>query len=314
MASKMPTARDLHGQAVSIVQAEAGQYQKPLCCLYCDAEVVLVRGHTRQVGDTTVKVQSFFRLNVEHEHSPECRFNTAGQIKIIARASEGDLFAALSSNRYELRLLSLRKVFDELRQLSPNQINALNEPIGLAKEKIYVSAETKLGAYINSAKRVLNVRAACESHADIEQALTLVFDGTRIPWKDFYFDDADQGKDFFRCYRQHRQATVDIPLAIQGTVLSIRSLKNDLFVMNLAKPMRKVANSDTMEVVQVSIWSKDPNAFADYKQDQSVVAFGMWNSSEPKITLNSKVESSIKKFVNHDLRLWPLLRSQVCHG
>ncbi len=310
MASKMPAARDPQGLMISIAQAEADQYQKPLRCMYCDAEVVLVHGHARQVGETTVKVQSFFRLNVGHEHAPECRFNTVGQIEIIARASDGNLIAALENNRYELRLLSLREVLNELRQLSSHQINALDDVGGSSKEKIYVAAETKLGAYINSAKRVLQVRAACESHADIEQALTLVFDSVRVPWKDFYFNDMD----YFRCYQRHRLATVDIPLAIQGTVLSIRAVKNGLFVMNLVRPNRKTADRDSMDVVQVSIWSKDPNAFADYKQNQSVVAFGMWSSSGPEVTLNQKVESPIKKFINYHLRLWPLLRSQVCHG
>ena len=310
MASKMPAARDLHGQMISIAQAEACQYQKPLHCLYCDAEVVLVHGHARQVGETTVKVQSFFRLNVGHEHAPECRFNTVGQIEIIARASDGNLIAALENNRYELRLLSLRNVLDELRKLSPHQINALDDVGGSPKEKIYVAAETKLGAYINSAKRVLQVRAACESHVEIEKALTLVFDGVRVPWRDFYFDDMD----YFRCYQQHRMATVEIPLAIQGIVLSIVPVKNSYSVMNLVKPFRESNSSNARDVVQVSIWSKDPNAFADYQEGQAVVAFGMWTSFPPVEKLNSRADATIKKFINHDLRLWPILRSQVCHG
>ena len=118
MASKMPAAHDANDTRITISMAEQQQYHKPLQCEYCEALVLFVNAFTRQVGEDIVAVEPFFRLHNGYKHSTTCRYNVYGQVTVIAKESEGDIFAALQDNRYELRLLAVKKAVEQLRELA----------------------------------------------------------------------------------------------------------------------------------------------------------------------------------------------------
>lgn len=311
MASKMPAARDANGQIITIELAERKQCTKPLRCKFCDAPVSFVNGFTRTVGEDVVAVEPFFRLLKGHKHRVGCDYDITGQIAIIARESDGDILAAIEGNQFELRLLAVKKALDQLRAAAQQKKETDPDRPTITPDKEYLSGETRLCAYINSAKRVLKVRAVCEEHAEIEDVLTLAFDGVRVPWSDFYFEDDD----YFRCHRQLTTATVQIPVAIHGTVKTIKSIKGkagDFTVLELVRPMRNAEKADAREAACVSVWSPDANAFADYRAGQQIIAFGMWQGKHPTEVANKKASSPIKTFVNYEIRLWPVTRSQLC--
>lgn len=313
MASKMPAARDVTNKPITITDAEHLLYQKPLKCEFCDAKVTFVNGHTRNVGDDIVSVDPFFRLVNNNSHSGNCKYNISGQISVIARESEGDIIVAIEKNKFELRLLAVKKTLEQLRSLADQKNKTDTATHNSTKEKEYISSKSKLGAYINSAKRVLKVRAVCEEDFEIASTLKLVFDGARVPWTDFYFEDDD----YFRCYQQVRKATVDIPIALNGSIKDIKTVLvngKNFAVLDLVQPFRKANTPDTREVVCASVWSHELNAFSDYKKGQQIIAFGMWQAKLEKERLNNKEGSPIKKFVNFEMRLWPVTQSQICRA
>lgn len=313
MASKMSSARDASNALIDIGVAQQNKYGKPLQCEYCNAQVSFVNGFTRTVGDDIVAVEPFFRLNKGQIHSDSCNHNVHGQVAIIARESDGDVLAAIQGNRYELRLLAIKKTLEQLRSDVMRQ-KVDQDRLGATSEKVYVEAEGRLGAYINSAKRVLKVRAVCEENAEIENFLVLAFDGVRVPWADFYFDDAD----LFRCHAQVLRATVPIPVAVYGVVKLIKQVKGrtgDFVVLELMRPTRVPAGDGKVrEVACASIWSPDLTSFDEYKSGQKIIAFGMWESKLPVDVQNTKEGSGIKIFRNYDLKLWPVIRTQVCRA
>lgn len=315
MASKMSTAYDANGNLITIEMAEQGQYVKPLHCQFCDASVSFVNGYPRQIGEDTIAVQPFFRLNKDRVHSENCRYNVEGQIRVIVRESEGDVLAAIGNNRFELRLLAVKKEFAELKEVAEQKKKAGQEAsTGSATDKVYQSSGKSLGAYINSAKRVLKVRSACSEHSEIEAALQLVFDGVRVPWNDFYFED----EDYFRCYTQLKNSSVHYPIAIHGTVKKISVVNGKkgkkYAVLNLMGPYRKTDLPDTLDSACVSIWSHELNAFSDYSTGEQIIAFGMWELAPPQQTKNTNPQpgSPIKTFINYRITLWPVTRSQLC--
>lgn len=311
MASKMSAARDANSRRITISMAEQGQYQKPSKCEFCDASVGFVNAFTRQVGEDIVAVEPFFRLDRGHKHTATCRYNVHGQITVIAKESESDIVAALQGNRYELRLLAVKRAVEQLRELAKNKKDQDSETATGTTKKIYLKAEKQLGAYINSAQRVLKVRAACEEYSEIEDVLQLVFDGMRLPWSDFYFED----KDYFRCFSQVTQAAVQVPIAINGTVKKndIAKGRNGQFaVIDLVYPYRKTDRTDVLDTARFSIWSPNLNAFKAYKKGEEILAFGLWESRGIKESTNKKMNSPIKVFRNHTLRLWLVTKSQLC--
>lgn len=313
MASKMPAARDAGSAFITIELAEQNQYKKPLHCEFCDASVSFVNAYTRNIGDDVVAVESFFRLIKGHKHREHCAYDIKGQIAIIARESDGDVLAAIEGNHFELRLLAIKKALDQLRAAAKKKKEPDPNRPTTTTEKDYFPGETKLGAYINSAKRVLKVRAVCEEHAEIEDVLSLAFNGVRVPWSEFYFDDEDDN--YFRCYRQLTTATVEIPVAIFGTIKIIKRVKGksgDFMVLELVRPMRSTDKPDVREMACASVWSPDQNAFRDYREGQQIIAFGMWQGNPRKEVANKKADSPIKTFLNCEMALWPVTRSQIC--
>jgi hypothetical protein len=264
------------------------------------------------VGDDIRLVGAYFRLKGgQLEHNETCQYNVHRQITVIARESEGDIFAALQGNRYELRLLAVSKALVQLQEIAMQSKYPSQGTFASKKNKIYVDAgqSERLGAYINSARRVLEVRAACEEHAEIEEVLQLVFDGTRLSWREFYFEDKND--DYFRCHRQVSESP-SIPIAIHGRIKEKREVKgskNSLTVLNLFCPTRSTDYPAVLDKACFSVWSSDLDEFRTYSEGQDIVAFGLWKSHGIKEQRDKK---SDRAFRNHELRLWPVIKSQLC--
>lgn len=313
MASKMQSARDGTNNPVTIAMAELQEFAEPLKCEFCDASVGFVNAFTRHVGEDIIAVQPYFRLKKGNKHSLQCRYEVHGQVTIIANESESDIFEALKGNRYRLRLLAVKNTIETLREQAEakKKLTPADTDDSGTTTKNYLKGEKLLGAYINSAMRVLKVRAACEEHSEIEDVLELAFNGVLLPWRDFYFEDSE----YFRCFAQVDQATVQVPIAIRGTIKSSRIVKgrtDEFAVLNLVRPHRKTDQPDTLDAACFSIWSPDLSAFGKFKEGEQIIAFGLWVSRGVLESQNKDAEASIRKFRNHELRLWPVTKSQLC--
>lgn len=311
MASKMSVAKDANRTSISLAMGEQQQYQKPLRCEFCEAAVTFVNGFFRNIGEDRVYVEPYFRLCPEQKHALDCAHNVHGQISIIAKKSEPNVLAAIKNNRYELRLLTVRQAISQLQDLAKKKRDGSSSSFNSPIDKEYAEAEDRLGGYINSAARVLRVRVTCLDQKEIEDVLQLVFDGVRVPWREFFFED----KDYFRCYLQASQATVQVPIAVQGTIKDIKRIdgkQGPFKVVNLMAPTRKTDQSDILDAASFSIWSVDPDAYRSYQPGQEIIAFGMWKTAGIRERANKKANAVIKVFRNHELRLWPIAKSQVC--
>lgn len=310
MASKMPFALDNKNTRISIEMAESSDFEAPLHCEYCKASVSFVNAYPREVGDTTVLVEAFFRLKGGYVHGDDCQYNLKGRIKIVARQSDSSILALSESGKYELRLLAVKKSINELQQVLKNRQTVDHSDLSGIVNKEYKEAEERLGSYINSALRVLKIRSICLENKEIENLLELNFDGLKLPWKDFYYED----KEYFRCYKNIKGATVPVPVAIKGIVNSIKPVygKNAKFlVMNLLVPYRKTKTENLVDAVSVSIWSVNLDFFESYKKDDEIVVFGMWSAKEVKENKHKAEGKPETTYRNHELRIWPASVSQI---
>jgi hypothetical protein len=311
MASKMPAAIDSGNNKVTISMAENLDYKKPLECEFCDVLVSFVNGFSREVGDKVVSVTPYFRLKTNRSHGPECKYNLQGQMKVIVRESEGNILTQLESGKFELRLLAVKKAIQELQELVKEKKKGRSDTEAESKNKEYIKSGKRLGSYINSALRVLEVRSLCENNADIEHLLELVFDGARLPWRDFYFEDTD----YFRCYSNLRKATVTVPVVIKGVVKSTSTFKGkggSFSIINLIGPYRKSDKVDALDAMNISIWSPDLDIFKNYKENDEILAFGIWDAKNVHENENKSQKTAVKTFRNYPLRLWPISKSQLC--
>jgi hypothetical protein len=178
----------------------------------------------------------------------------------------------------------------------------------------YRRASGSLPAYVNSAKKVLRLRAACDDDNNIAQHLELVFEGdTVVPWPSFYYET----ERYMEAYRAVSLQTVKHPVALHGVVKSKRNPVIDgrpATVINLYIPKYVAdANDATHGIgVEASIWSDDADWFEHIEEDTEVVVLGMWNARVGK-RWPAKEPGTYRflEFTTHKLNLTLTLKAQI---
>lgn len=305
---KMTNAFDQKGVKWAADDYAKGTGAEPLNCERCDATVIHVASFTRDCYDNPSTVRAFFRLQANGAHGPNCRFGVDKQIVELARTSDG-LVESIQKNRYRMRLVA---VTEELKAAAKRpKVNEDSDRTPTAS-KSYASSSNRLSSYINTAQRVLKLRAMCDEDDDIEQHLELVFAGnTVVGWSQFYFEHARQ----MAAHHAVSQSTTQYPIAIQGRVGKIkRGVKDDpkLNVLNLERlRVTQDPNEPTNGIsLEVSVWSAKATWFDGLSENDEVIIFGLWKAPPPNQAKATK-EGFFKTYTNRRLTLTLAVKSQI---
>jgi hypothetical protein len=305
---KMTHAFDHNGTKWAADDYAKGMGAEPLNCERCDATVSHVGSFIRDCYDQASRVRAFFRLQANGEHGPNCRFGVDKQVVELASTSDG-LVESVHKNRYRMRLVALT---EELKASAKRPKDDDDEERASNASKRYASTSNRLSAYINTAQRVLKLRALCDEDHEIEQHLELVFAGnTSVSWNEFYFEHARQ----MAAHYTVSQSTTQYPIAIQGRVGKItKGIKDD--------PTRNVLNLQKLKVTQdpkepsngisleVSIWATKASWFNGLNDGDEVIVFGLWKAPTPAQTKATK-EGLFKTYTNRRLTLTLAVKSQI---
>ncbi|MDN8036989.1 hypothetical protein [Burkholderia vietnamiensis] len=309
MGIRMATALDARGQEWEAETYSKGKGVEPLRCLNCSAGVTFQSAYTCERHNKSIKVDAYFRLLKEHEHADSCPHAIEGKIKKLVTPSEG-LIEALQEGKYRLRLMMIAEA------LSAAGKPATSSPAGAARRggAVYQRKSGKFPAYINSAKNVLLLRAACDDDQNIAEYLELVFEGnTVVPWSSFYFE----AERYMEAYRAVLLQTVKHPIALHGVVESKRSpIVNGRpkGVINLHIPKYGDDAGDESHGISVeaSIWTDHVDWFDGIEEDMEVVVLGVWKA-KPGQRQESKVPDKYRHsaFTKHKLNLTLSLKAQI---
>ena len=309
MGIKMREARDSAGHQWFADRYLKGQGQEPLYCIGCNAQIAHQIAHTRERDDKSILIPAYFRLRPGMSHSDKCKFAVGANIKFIASESH-DMIEAVRSGRYRLRLVMIRDALTTLGK-KPAKTDATTRG---GPGKVYERSHSKLPGYINSAKRVLHLRALCDTDDDIASHLELVFEGsTVVPWSQFYYETEHHLDAYYNLLRN----TVTHPVALHGTLKSKSAVsgKNGInYVLNFVKSRyRPVAENHRIGVgVEVSIWSAHSDWFANLNDGDELVVFGIWKVKPgEQLTAHTPHSGRFESYVTHKLSLWPALRTQI---
>lgn len=305
MGIKMDHAFDQNGK-----RWEAGTYTKgsgaePLRCK-CGTPVAHNPPHTREMYEKPVFVQGYFRLLPNGTHASNCRFGVDAEITEIASTSE-DLIESIQHNRYRMRLVMIKEALEKGGR-------DFDEKAGTraTSGRTYARNPNLLSSYINSASRVLKLRALCDSDQEIEQHLELIFEGNvTVAWSEFYFAPERHAAAHYAVSHN----TVQHPIAIQGTVASVRvAIKGDRTknVINLQMNKFQVDPNDSENGIglEVSIWAREPAWLKGIERDDEIVVLGVWKHST---TIPEKAvrQGRFKTFTKRRLTLTLILKTQL---
>lgn len=307
MGIKMSSALDRNGREWEADTYLKGMGAEPLQCKHCGTPVAHNPPYPKEMYDKAIFVRGYFRLFPKGAHATHCKFGVDEEVEEIAKTSEG-LIESIQRNQYRMRLVMIKEAL-EGGGIAKSQVDS----DGRAKAgRTYTSNPGLLPAYINSAKRALKLRAACDNDHDIEQHLELVFEGNvKVAWNQFYFEP-ERHMEAFHAVSQN---TIQYPIAIQGRVSSVRpeisgdATKNVINLqMNRYRPDPN--NADNGIGLEVSLWSRQAAWFQDFKKDDEIVVLGMWR---PNIMAPSEAPQGgrFKTFTKRRLSLSLLFKTQI---
>jgi hypothetical protein len=180
------------------------------------------------------RVKGYFRLLPKGTHEKAYVFDVCDDVQVIARRSLG-LLQALERERYSFRLLA----FNDMHDLTALRARAtLGQAIDSTHETVqHFSHDPRslLSAYLNTAKRVISLRALCGGDSVVMDRLKLVFNGMPESWNDFYYEK----ERFLAAYRWIGQTSVSFPVALVGHVSAIQTIPRkdrSLYVLKLKRP------------------------------------------------------------------------------
>ncbi|MBW7567825.1 hypothetical protein KIF53_15570 [Chromobacterium subtsugae] len=308
MGIKMDEAYDSDRKPWKASDYEKGKGTEPLSCIHCPAEITHNLAHFREYHDKSVLVPSYFKLKPGRKHEIGCQFGITKEVEIIADKSEG-LIEALKGGKRRLRLAMLKEAIQTPEELTAPPKSKKDEDEGTDKiSKKYVSSGKNISAYINTAKRVLEVAAQCEEDLDMADELELVFEGTTVvEWKKFYFNAIRQ----LEAYETVRNNTKQHPIAICGTIASIKSTsKGKVINLEKSKAIKCPDLPDNCINIEISIFLKDSSWADGFSEGDEIIAFGMWTRSPDQ---NGRIEKPIKykTITTRKLNLNPQLKGQI---
>ncbi|UUZ50840.1 hypothetical protein LP420_15075 [Massilia sp. B-10] len=215
MGIKMGAAVDSAGAEWHAKDYLKGKGQEPLQCVHCPVQVTHQSAHTRERDDKPILVPAYFRLLPGGQHADHCKYAVADAVRLIASESDA-LIESVRDGRYRLRLVMVRDALNGQGK-KPARAGA-SEPHSPGG-KTYLRSASTLPAYVNSARRVLKLRALCDTDDEIAKLLELVFEGnTIVPWSQFYIET----ERYLEAYNRLSTNTVQHPVALHGTVKSVQ--------------------------------------------------------------------------------------------
>lgn len=281
MGVKMGFAMDKAGTEWTANAYQKGMGVPPLKCKFCPALVAHNPSHSRDLDEKSILVPAYFKLLPGGSHAHDCAFAVKEEVVKIVKQSK-DLFESIRDGEYRLRLAMIKEAFAGLpssKAQDEGRGKGAAEP-GNRTGTTYIKGAGKLPGYINSAKRVLQLRALCEDDSEIAKHIELVFEGnTVVHWPQFYFETSRH----YEAFNTIARNTVQHPIALHGYVSSKRVGvgKSGQSVLNLLKDRYQPdqSNPENGIGVEVSVWSKDAGWFAGIEEGDEIVVLGLWSAA-----------------------------------
>lgn len=276
MGSKIPEAKVESGERITALKYEAVPAGKIYCSsVGCNTELSFVRRHNRKYQSKTIEIAPCFRLKKHHLHVVGCKYNIEGQLDLIAKLSESEIFEALGKSNYEFRLHVLLKA---LRVLDEDRIHELVKKWGASfnQNKSYAN-KGSLTNYLRTLGQILELKNYCEEDEQLGNLVVLNYHGKRVKWLDFYYDE----KNLSLLVETHGVGSVEIPLAISGHIYSVKKLEvvKDCHVVELYSPEIKRDALGRKWKSTAQIYLNGSKLYGLIKEDKEYIFFGKWEVS-----------------------------------
>jgi hypothetical protein len=271
MGIKMLTAYyEADGLVISIKQANK-EMNGSLSCSEkpCVARVSYVSEHERGAYESSVIVKPFFRLVAHNRHLNSCKYNTRGKMLLIVRESDSEVLESLKNQKYEFRLHILQHSKKELAGDVPKTESESKTP---APQKNYIN-KGRLSAYLRTMNQIMELRSQIEGHEELGELVELDFRGTKIKWKNFYYENESEYEAAFKYlerlgYNAH-------PVCFQGQIRKVElpSEKFPHHSIRLKSPKAQKDAQGIKNIISVKFVIPDFELVMKLKEGENIVVY-----------------------------------------
>jgi hypothetical protein len=267
----------------------------------------------RQVSERTVPVNPYFRLaGRDAAHRERCPYDTRGQVIVIVRGSDPDVISSLdagSERKFRLNILreNPARLADESVRISKR---AGGGGKTLPPQKLYVRS-VKLTPYLRSVSQIMKLRARIEGNDEVAKLIELNFQGKKLRWADFYYEDeTEYGKCFDYLERLWARPGLVHPVCIQGRVKQVdpRTEKFTNYSLRLYSPFIKPDEDGIKRFpsVRIALGGEACDLAERISPDMTIVAHAIWRVSRSDVR-----QLGGQKVRFHDIRCTAFNAQQV---
>ncbi|MFL0497759.1 hypothetical protein [Priestia megaterium] len=284
-------------------------------CPYCKKELSFRRSGKRQLEDRVIDISPYFRLVQGKEHDNDCKYNTFGQIEIIARRPMAlkDFMEKKKSDQYAIRLQVVKEAMKESSEEEEEETTPSSQDTENTSDKNYKTSGS-MAPYLSRMKDIMILRSKMEENKDVKKHIKLEYKSKTISWDKFYF--GPEHKDYIVLSKYFgNKSKPNHPICIEGILKEYERKTDrndkDYYSFILDKPYIEDTDAEGFKhipSVRLNIYEENEkllNYMTDNyeKRNTQVIAYG-----NPYVHVNTLLKPQIKY---HNITIWINKTAQV---
>ncbi|WP_432693999.1 hypothetical protein ACRBU7_14455 [Priestia aryabhattai] len=255
--------------------------KKGLECNYCGIPVYHRTEHPRKEA----RVSALFYRKVEHDYS--CKYNTVGQVSIIARQSSDKILQNINQKKFTFRLTM---IYEQLNMVKAGEYSKKDNAsiINRQKNRSYQD-RGKLTPYLATMKKIIELRNILEKNTELHSIIKIEMYNKKIAWNNFYYESNYYTKAFD--YLKKLEWKENHPICIEGIVRGVKSLDQEgRYAVGLRFGDTKTNNQDFTLISSPSIFCNEQDVSSEiFKEGQRIVVCALCTTREKNNYLNINI-------------------------
>lgn len=232
-----------------------------------------------------VSIPAHFYRKGEHEDS--CKYNTVGQISIIARESNDKILENIDQKNFTFRLTMVHEQLNKVK--AGEQSKEDNNSTKNSKKNRNYQARGNLSPYLATIKKIIQLRNVLEANIELYSIIKIEMYGKKIPWNNFYYDSNNYTKAFDYLKKQGWKG--NHPICIEGIIRGVKALdQKGRYAVGLHFGDTRTNNQGLTLVSSASIFGNEQNVSSKiFKEGQHIVVCALCTVREKNQYLNINI-------------------------
>jgi hypothetical protein len=224
--------------------------RKGLLCIDCNIDITFRKEHER---NKRIIPAGFIRKK-GIEHKATCRYNTLGQVTIIAQDSDDNVLKSINDSKFSLRLTLIHKSLNQVANNSPkHKMEQFNTTIN--QERNY-QTKGNLSSYLATMRKIIELRNILEDKNELHPIVEVSCHNKKVKWESFYFEP----ERYFNAHKYLKELKWEErhPICIEGIIHDIPYIeKLGKYVINLQWGKTKFNSEGIKYIPTVSVLLND---------------------------------------------------------